>query len=167
MGAITSCQKDPPEAILPEEVELGASVVYLNGEEEAMYLSIAAYDTINRVMNYGFEESLNQGQLVNSLGFGRLPYSTGEFSLTTENILYTKARTSFDQTVSEDLDGYEYKLIDAGDGFFNLEYLDTVKMEVRGRFKAKFKRTAKNGVDGGLPKYLTFQGVFYENYIPY
>ena len=49
--AITSCQKDPQEAILPEEVELGASVVYLNGEEAATYLSLAAYDTINRVMN--------------------------------------------------------------------------------------------------------------------
>lgn len=167
IGAITSCQKDPPEVILPEEVELGASVVYLNGEKEATYLALVAYDTINRVMNYGFEESLNQGQLVNSLGFGRLPYSIGEFSLTTENILHTKARTSFHQTVSEDLDGFDYKLIDADEGFFNVEYLDTINLEVKGRFKAKFKRTAKNGFDGDLPKYLTFQGVFYEKYIAY
>ena len=157
------CQKDPPEAILPTEVELGASVVYLNGEE-INFITEILYDSINRVMSYGFGESLNQGQLVNSLGFGRLPYSTGEFSLTTENILFKKARTSFHQTVSEDLDGYEYKLIDADEGFFNVEYLDTINLEVKGRFKAKFKRTAKNGVDGGLSKYLTFQGVFYENY---
>lgn len=114
---MVGCQKDPPEAILPEEVELGASIVYLNSEEAPAYLPVILYDSINQVMTYGFVESVNQGQLVNSLGFGRLPYSTGEFSLTTENILYTKARTSFNQTVSEDLDGYDYKLIDEGEGF--------------------------------------------------
>lgn len=164
IGAITSCQKDPPEVVLPGEVELGASIVYLNGEVAATYLPEVLYDSINRVMTYGFVESLNQGQLINSLGFGYLPLSTGDFPITTEDALYEKAFTSFNQTVSEDLDGYDYKLIDADEGFFNQEYLDTINLEVKGRFKAKFKRTAKNGINGGLPKYLTFQGVFYENY---
>ncbi len=163
--AIAGCEKDPPEAMLPDEVELGESVVYLNGKE-VDYLPFLEFDTVNKVMNYVFAQSRNQGQLINSLGFGRLPYNTGEFELTTENILYVKARTSFHQTVDEDVEGYEYELTDADEGFINVEYLDTVKMEVKGRFKAKFCRTSKNGnKDLGLPKNIVLQGVFYENYI--
>jgi hypothetical protein len=164
LGIPVSCQKDPTEALLPDNVEFEKSVIYLNGEESA-YVPDIQYDSINRVMSYGFFESRNQGQLENLLGFGRLPYEPGEFDLTTENILFTKARTSFRQIVSEDLEGYKYKLVDADEGFFHVEYLDTVNMEVKGRFKAKFCRTSKNGnKDLGLPKNIVFQGVFYEKY---
>lgn len=162
--AITGCEKDPTEVMLPDDVEFDETVVYLNGEIEDC-LPFLEYDTVNRVMNYVFAQSRNQGQLINSLGFGRLPYSIGEFELTTKNILYEKARVSFHQTVGEDLEGYEYKLVDADEGFYNVEYLDTINLEVKGRFKAKFCRTSKNGNKGlGLPKNLVFQGVFYENY---
>lgn len=161
---ITRCEKDPLGVLLPDDVEFGESIVYLNGMEED-YLPFLEYDSVNRVMNYVFAQSINQGQLINSLGFGRLPHDTGGFQLTTDNILYVKARTSFHQTVGEDQEGYEYKLVDADEGFFIVEYLDTINMEVKGRFKAKFRRTSKNGnKDLGLPKNLLFQGVFYENY---
>lgn len=165
LAAFTSCEKDPPEAMLPEEVKLGESVVYLNGDIDD-YLPDFQYDSTIHVMSYGFEQSRNQGQLANLFGFGLLPLATGNFKITSENKLFEQARASFHQTVSEDLDGYEYKLVDASEGFFNVEYLDTINMEVKGRFKAKFCRTSKNGnKDLGLPKHIVFQGVFYENYI--
>ena len=166
MLTIISCRKDPPEATLPDEVEFGHSVVFLNGEE-VDYLPEFGHDTFNQIMNYPFLQTKNQGNILNLLGFGRLPLRTGDFQLTTENILYIKARTSFSQTVSEDLEGYEYKLVDEDEGFLKIEALDTIKMEVKGRFKAKFKRTSKNGFDDGdLPKFLLFQGVFFDNYVP-
>ena len=156
------CKKDPPEAILPEDVEFGKSVIYLNGEE-VDYVAVLENDTFNHLMNYGFSQE--KGNIFNLLSFGRMPLSTGGFQLTTENILYEKARTSFNQIVDKDLDGYEYELEDVDDGFLNIEYFDSIKMEVKGRFKAKFRRTAKNGVDGDLPKHLVLQGVFYDKYV--
>lgn len=164
LTASIGCRKHPPEASLPDEVAFGESVVYLNGEE-ADYIPAVLYSSVNRVMSYSFGQTKNQGQLINHLGFGRLPYETGEFELTTENILYIKARTSFNQTVAEDLGGYEYKLIDEKEGFFHVEQLDTVQLTVKGRFKAKFCRTSRNGNRNlDLPKVLLFQGAFYEPY---
>ncbi len=163
--AYTGCEKDPLEAILPNEVEFGESVVYLNGNVED-YIPDFQYDSVIHVMSYGFEQSRNQGQLTNLFGFGLLPLSTGNFKITSENKLFEQARASFHQTISEDLEGYEYKLVDADEGFLHVEYLDSIKMEVKGRFKAKFCRTSKNGNKNlGLPKHIVFQGVFYENYI--
>ncbi len=163
--AALGCKKEPVEAVLPNEVKLGASIVYLNSIE-VDYIPDFQYDSINRVMSYGFVQTRNQGQIENLFGFGLLPYKTGEFELTDENIVYVKARASFGQTIGDDSEGYEYKLIDADEGFFHVEYLDTVNLEVKGRFKAKFCRTSKNGNrDLDLPKNLLFQGVFYENYV--
>lgn len=159
-----SCKKDPKEAILPEQVGFGESVVYLNGEL-ADYLPTFNHDTINYLLNLSFVESKNQGQLVNALNFDWLPLREGEYKLITKREPRVNALTSFSQTISEDLDGYEYKLMDADDGFFHIEYLDTINMEVKGRFKAKFCRTKKNGTkDGDLPKNMVFQGVFYDKY---
>ncbi|MCF8246531.1 MAG: hypothetical protein K9J37_15370 [Saprospiraceae bacterium] len=161
---ITSCQKDPKEAILPEEVEFGESVIYLNGEL-ADYLPVFNHDTINYLLNFPLVETKNQGQLVNSLSFDWLPLREGEYKLITKREPRVNALTDFSQTVAEDLSGYEYELMDADEGFFNIEYLDSINMEVKGRFKAKFCRTKKNGTkDGDLPKNIVFQGVFYEKY---
>jgi hypothetical protein len=160
---VVSCKKDPPEALLPDDVTLGESVVYLNGKE-ADYVPAFNHDTINFLLNFGFIESKNQGQLVNSFSFSWLPLQEGEYELTTKRVPRVNALTDFSQTVGEDLEGYEYKLMDADDGFFNIEYLDTINMEVKGRFKAKFCRTKKNGTDGELPKNVVFQGLFYEKY---
>ncbi len=164
MTSSIGCRKDPPEAVLPDEVALGESIVYLNGEE-ADYMPYFRYQSTNRVMAYAFVQTKNQGQLENLLGFSYLPYKTGEFELTTENILFVKANTYFGQTVGEDSDGYEYKLIDEEEGFFHVEEMDTVQLTVKGRFTAKFCRTSRNSNRNlGLPKVLLFQGVFYEPY---
>jgi hypothetical protein len=159
------CQKDPKEAILPNEVVFGASVVYLNGEEAA-YLPSFRFDTFNRVMNYTFVESKNQALDIALVGFGLLPFSLGEFDISADGELYKKAQTVFVQVLSGDLEGYSYKLVDADEGFIHVEHLDSIQQEVRGRFRAKFKRTSKNGnEDLGLPKIIVFQGVFNEKYI--
>jgi hypothetical protein len=56
-------------------------------------------------------------------------------------------------------------LIEPERNFFEIEHLDTAKMEVSGRFRVKFERTSKNGnPDFDLPKVMLFQGVFHENY---
>lgn len=163
----SSCDKDeldPPEAVLPDEVAFGESEIYLNGELKEGYIPGFLYIKVYQTMNYGFSESPRL-LLSNTVGFSWLPLEPGNFALHTERIPFIKAKTSFSQIIDEDLEGYSYELIDADEGFFNVESLDTVKLEVKGRFKAKFKRTSKNGNgDLGLPKVLLFQGVFYENY---
>lgn len=119
----------------------------------------------NKMLGFGFVQT--QKGIVNLLGFACPLVLTGEFDLFVTDTLCVGARASFSQTVEEDLPGYKYKLADPEEGFFNIEALDTVKQEVQGRFKAKFKRGSKNGwsEDLGLPENLTFEGVFYEKYV--
>jgi hypothetical protein len=160
--ACTGCCKDG-EADLPKEVKLGNSVVYLNGckvDYEPYFVLIEVYQTLN----LGFVKT--HKDIFNALGFSYLPIQTGDFELHTERILYIKALTNFGQTVDEDLVGYEYELENPEEGFFNIEGLDTLKQEVKGRFRAQFRRTSKNGYkDLGLPETLLFQGVFNEKYL--
>lgn len=161
---IAACRRPDPIDNLPSEVNLSASVTYLNGEVAA-YTQEFLFDTLNRVMTYGFVETVPSKSIENLVGFGFVPYETGSFELTSDYPPNEKVSASFSQTYDEDLDGYEYELIDAEDGFLEIESLDTVKMEVKGRFLARFKRTKRNfKFNLGLPKYLIFQGVFYETY---
>jgi hypothetical protein len=114
-------------------------------------------------MNYIFSDSFEL--VINAFGFAWLPLSTGNFELHNEDILYVKANTNFSQIIAEDLEGYSYKLEDPEEGFLEVQELDTIQKIAKGRFKAKFKRTSKNGnKDLGLPKILLFQGVFHDRY---
>ncbi|MFN0177098.1 MAG: hypothetical protein ACKVU0_20825 [Saprospiraceae bacterium] len=161
---LSACCKEH-EADLPSEVKLGQSVVYLNGckeDYEPDFKLIKVYSHIN----FAFVDKYDD--VVNLLAFDWLPIQTGDFELHTERIQYIKALTSFGQTVDEDLTGYEYELEVPEEGFFNIEALDTVNQEVKGRFRAQFRRTTKNGYKHlGLPETLLFQGVFNEKYEVY
>jgi hypothetical protein len=162
-----ACEKEKnPTTIavdLPDNVEFGKSVVYLNGEITEVYKPDFQLDTIYHLVNYIFIDSTSKANVITLFGFDWLPINEGNFILHTERELYIGAKTIFSQTVSEDLSGYDYELIDANEGFLNIEYLDTAKMEVKGRFRVKYKRTSKNGNgDLGLPEYLQFDGAFYD-----
>jgi hypothetical protein len=160
---LSGCCKDG-EADLPEGVKLGKSVVYLNGCKKDYEPDFIA-SKVSKYMNFAFVEYHKDKDIENLFGFGLLPIQTGEFELHTEHTLYIGALTSFSQTVDEDLIGYEYELVHPEEGFFNIEALDTVKREVKGRFRAEFRRTTKNGYKNlGLPESLLFQGVFNERY---
>ncbi len=161
ISIFTSCHKDG-EADLPDEVKLGKSVVYLNGSKKD-YEPDFMVSKVNNIFNYAFVHQ--HDDIVNLLGFGWLPIQPGDFELHTEYIPLIKALTSFNQTVDEDLNGYEYELENPEEGYFNVEALDTVKLEVKGRFRVQFRRTTKNGYKNlGLPETLLFQGVFNEKY---
>jgi hypothetical protein len=160
---LLGCSKDG-EVDLPEDVKLGKSVVYLNGCKKD-YEPDFKVITIYGHMNFAFVEYHKDKDIENLLAFGWLPVQTGDFDLHEERIPLIKALTSFLQTVDEDLIGYEYELVYPEEGFFNIEALDTVKQEVKGRFRAEFRRTTKNGYKNlGLPENLLFQGVFNEKY---
>jgi hypothetical protein len=165
IALLASCAKEPARFDnLPSEVELGKSVVYLNGSEATNYKPEFNYVEVNKVMSYGFSDSV--ASKINALGFAWLPLNTGDFQLHEERILFVKALTNFYQTNGEDVILSSYDLIDADEGFFNVESLDTVQQIVKGRFEAKFKRSSKIGNRGsGLPKILLFQGVFHEKYV--
>jgi len=158
------CAKDPSPIILPSEVDFGNSEIYLNGELSVGYNPVFVYDKVNKLITYGFVE--RKDDIVNSLGFAWLPQSTGDFALHSQRSVFTNsALTAFNQTINVDQQGYEYKLIDSDEGFFKVEFIDTLQQTVKGRFQAKFKRTSKNGnEDLDLPKVLLYQGVFNETY---
>lgn len=169
-----SCSKEEPLSALdlPVSVELGQSEVYMNRERVNYYFSWSENKAYNYI-NIAFRDSVwlsypdgTRDQAFNSLGFSLLPILVGEYKLHTERTLYIGAKTSFGQTIKEDMEGYSYKLIDEEDGFFHIEQLDTVEHIVAGRFQACFKRTSRNGnsKDLGLPKQIVMQGVFHERY---
>lgn len=161
---LCQCKKEPETIIvnLPDDIEFGETIVYLNGEITEDYQPDFQLDTVYDLINYVFIDS-TKANVFTLIAFDWLPIKEGNFQLHEERIPYIKALTSISQIVDEDLPGYEYQLIDADEGYINIEQLDTAKMEVRGRFRAKFKRTSKNGNDDlGLPENLQFDGVFYD-----
>lgn len=164
LAFLAACQKEenPPEAVLPDDVALGESEIYMNGQR-VNYKPFIHHLTYAGVVNYAFYDSL--GFIVNTLGFSWVAPMAEEFALQEELVMNeAKTRAYFSQTVSEDLKGYSYKLEDPEEGFLLVEAIDTVGLVVKGRFKAKFRRTSKNGnkEDLGLPKVLLMQGVFHE-----
>ncbi len=163
---VLGCFKEPDEVTLPNSVKLGESETYLNGAKVA-YTPIFKNVKVYKHINYSFVEGEIGSIKVNSLGFAWIPITDGDFPLiasSSDKSSGKNAFTSFNQTVNEDLSGYEYKLEKPEDGFLKVETLDTIKKEVSGRFKARFCRTKKNGVEGELPKIILFQGVFNEKY---
>ncbi len=157
-----SCKKERGEVNLPESVKLGKSEVYLNGSEADYKPRFFFHKAYNHI-NFPFQQI--EGDIVNQVSFAWLPIKTGDFELHDEPIQYIKAFTHFSQIVDEDLPGYQYELENAEEGFFKIEGLDTLKREVKGRFRAQFRRTKTNGYDDlGLPEKLLYQGVFNEKY---
>ncbi len=180
MGAFSwlllCCQKDPkmsveptePVVHLPTKVNLGESIVYLNGE-----VFDSPPDLFQRSSNQLFFATFAQvkdnpevGQLYNSLYFSFLPLRQGDYSLTTRQEYGIAAHPSFSQIFAEDLWGYTYEVRDKEKGYFNITYLDSVEQVVKGQFKVKFHRTSTNGVteDLQMPEWLFFEGIFHEHY---
>ncbi|MDX1911333.1 MAG: hypothetical protein SFV22_07600 [Saprospiraceae bacterium] len=161
------CTTAPPwiEVNLPDSVQLGETVVFLNGET-VDYKPIFTYVAVYDLIGYGFHQNLTT--ILNGFGFDRLLLNAGNYSLYTLNqqTIEGKAKAGFWQIVDEDLIGYTYQLEESVNGFIHVEYLDTAQQIVKGRFKVAFCRTSKNDweEDLGLPEHLQFQGVFHEKY---
>lgn len=166
----SSCKKDNEEfpigIELPTTIEFGESQIYRNGElidyERRIYHKT---NTIQQDFSYSF--FLKQDIVLwHSFKFNWLPADTGFFKIDKPGVMHEVSSTSFTQVISEDLLGYSYDLMDKEDGFIHITHLDTIDMKVKGTFEVKFKRTSKNGnkEDLGLPKYLYFQGIFYDQY---
>jgi hypothetical protein len=167
---VSNCSKEPEivEAVLPDSVELGKSELYLNGLRDDSYATDFRIDTLHQLLNFVYGKVRNEEYLEYLItGFSWVPVQDGFFSVfgrekTTPG---DYAISTFSHLIAEDLLGYSYKLIEPERNFFEIEHLDTAKMEVSGRFRVKFERTSKNGnPDFDLPKVMLFQGVFHENY---
>ncbi|MBN8685187.1 MAG: hypothetical protein J0L99_21255 [Chitinophagales bacterium] len=168
MLLFTQCHKYP-DAILPESVELGQSVIFMNAEKTEVFKPKIERLKTHPVINFQFAEYRNDSLIQNTFSFLWIPIRVGEYALTTDKSgPKGEALCSFGQRIDDDLPAYEYKLVDAQDGYFHLETLDTVNQIVSGRFRAKFKRTDRNGNRNmGLDKHIIFEGVFHEHYTFY
>jgi hypothetical protein len=164
---LVGCKKDPV-VNLPNQVDLGQSVVYLNGDlfdsEPILYQT-----KLNKLFYCVFDQKINNddvGELINRLGFSLLPLKVGTYNTTTDRAEGVAAFTSFGQSFAEDLTGYNYKLEDPEDGYFTITSIDTMEQIVTGKFRAEFCRTSKNGIkeDLKMPKHLVFEGIFHEKY---
>lgn len=148
---------------LPSSVGLGETEVHLNGCEDD-YKPYFRYFRANGFLNLGF--TYQKGNTINVLGFSWLSLSTNKYKLHAERVVREDAAfATFDNIVEGDLDGYIYELINPSEGYCHIENLDTLSQTVKGRFRAEFKRTNKNGwKDLDLPEILLFEGVFNEHY---
>ncbi|MBN8681532.1 MAG: hypothetical protein J0L99_02725 [Chitinophagales bacterium] len=168
MLLFTQCHKYP-DAILPESVELGQSVIFMNAEKTEVFKPRIRRLRLSDFLDFQFAEYRNDSLIQNTVSFYWIPLQISEYALTANNSGPTgDALCSFGQRIDDDLPAYEYKLVDAQDGYFHLETLDTVNQIVSGRFRAKFKRTDRNGNRNmGLDKHIIFEGVFHEHYTFY
>ncbi|MDF1695315.1 MAG: hypothetical protein P1U56_05760 [Saprospiraceae bacterium] len=147
----------------PAQVELGQSIVSLNGRPYAVETAFF-HDTINEQLIFTFRQG--DQSLVNDLGFSFLPVAEGNYIVHEERTLYLGAFASFRQTINFENDGWVYELIDPDDGYFNIHQLNTLNCQVAGDFSVQFKVAEKNGFgNADLPEKITFQSVFNEPYI--
>ena len=158
----SSCKEDPIS--LPSEVELGTTLVYLNGEEVDYKLTVRI-SAAHNYLNVRFVEDLFPELIINTCGFTWMKIEEGVFDLHEKEELFVGALTSFSQGISEDVEGYSYKLINEKEGYLTIDKLDLTAGEIAGSFLAEFKRTKKNGNSNtGLPKKILIQGVFHEEF---
>jgi len=162
--SLLSCSENEIQDInLPESVELGESQIFLNGTL-VDYEPKATEDTVNEQLIITFRFEPDQS-ILNSLGFSALRVDEGNYSLHETRELYIGARTNFFQTVNSEFDGWEYKLVRAEDGYFNITNIDRENLTIQGKFKAYFELESKNGFeDTGLPEKAKFEGVFHHTY---
>jgi hypothetical protein len=160
------CSASPQwiEAVLPDTVSLGGTLVYLNGEEIDFEPNMVAVKRLEMI-GYSFLQVVED--IESAFAFGNVPLKTGYYGLHTDpqQASPDKALAVFAQIVDEDLRGYSYKLEESVEGFIHVESLDSINQVVKGRFKVAFCRTSTNGYeDLGLPEHMLLQGVFHEKY---
>lgn len=164
---LSSCFKDYNVEVM-DTVQIGESVVYLNGEESD-YEPIITHASIDNVIHYSFRPTSNllPGES-RRVSFSLLPLKIDNFILCeSRNDCEGGALIGFNHLIGGDLDGFTYKLVNEEDGYFEVTKLDTLQRTVQGHFKVQFKRSTKNGngdIVKDLPKRLTFEGVFHEEY---
>ncbi len=170
------CRKEPTPSVepaepivnLPTEVNLGESIVYLNGEvfDGVPDIYYRPFDQLFFAVFLQTKDNADVGQLINLLAFSFLPLRQDNYPLITERLYGIAAYPGFGQIFAEDLTGYTYEVRDKEKGYFNITYLDTVEQVVKGQFKVKFHRTSTNGVteDLQMPEWLFFEGVFHQKY---
>ncbi len=164
---------DPPEAVLPDSVGLGESVLYLNGEKVAWTPEI--YLTVTNLLNFSFSYQDPYYPIYSRFGFGAIPLRTGAFEVISLDeyirlqggfvVLYDKVLAGFSNFIANEDIGFEYREVDLDQAFFQVQALDTINRTAIIKFKAKFCLENRNGYrDVGLPATLLFQGVMNEVY---
>lgn len=165
--SIISCSPDSieiPITELPESVEIGTSILYLNGEM-ADYDFRTYHDTVNNQIGFVFMKEFPNQDYTNKLQFVFLPLKNGDYIIHRTRELYLGAFSTFGQSRYE-ARGWEYELLDPEDGFFEISSIDKEEQIVQGKFRSRYKLKDKNGFrDTGLPETILFEGIFHENYI--
>ncbi len=166
---ISSCEKEnnPMEVELPNDISIGEMKIYMNGELKPGFSPIFDYTEIIEDFGFSFIENVRPNQQ-HAIGFNWMPLKVGRYPIGKPAIFHEIATASFSQTFEEHITGNEYELIESEQGYFEIELIDTLKQEVKGHFKAKFRRDGKNkGKDLDLPKVILMQGMFYMPYEVY
>lgn len=152
------------EIELPTQINLGDSKIFMNGELKPGFETKIFYTTVVQDIIFSFSEIVSP-TLQHSVGFGWMALEEYRYPIGKPPVFHEVASASFSQIIEQDRSGYEYELIEPENGYFHIEMLDTAKQEVKGHFKAKFRRTTKNGNKVlGLPKIILMQGIFYQPY---
>ncbi len=165
---------NPPEAVLPDSVGVGESVLYLNGQKVAWVPKVVLNG--GTVLSYEFSTYDPVSTIENGVSFIRVPLHTGNFEMISledfANLLNSGGTladdvivTAFGNYISGTDEAYIYRSVDMDQSFFQVESFDTLHRQARARFKTKFCLEDRNGYLGiYLPTTLLFQGVINESY---
>lgn len=164
---------DPPEAVLPDSVGLGESVLYLNGEK-VNWVPEIHMNSMQQTLAFSFYFLNTSYNAFDAIAINRAPMEPGTFEFYTNDdyISWIKANAnppsdqaqlSFVNVVDGDNEGFEYRVEDIEQCFLRVDAVDTVSRQVRAKFRLKFCLDNKNGLkDVGLPNTMVFQGIFNE-----
>jgi len=166
--SILNCSPDTieiPITELPESVEMGTSILYLNGEVVDDYEFRTFHDTVNNHIGFVFTKESTEPSYRNNLQFVFLPLENGNYIIHRTRDLNVGAFSTFRQSNFEE-SGWEYELLKPENGFFEISAIDTIEQIVQGKFRSRYKLKDKHGFkDTGLPGMILFEGIFHENYL--
>ena len=159
-----SCMYEPPKvADLPLSVDLGETVYYLNGEK----IEVRTPFEFKRV-GYGYYGFLNLSFVEDRKTSYRELFSSIQNEI---NIGDITNRTDWQiYSPNDNLDVAIYERDESVSSFFTVTLIDTINLEVAGRFDVTFKRVSTledRPAAHRPPLTVICQGVFHEKYTEY
>ncbi len=166
----TGCSTPEYTVDFPEEISLGTTLVYINGEERNFENNSWYFKFMDgrEVLSISFGEIFNGGEFTHQVT-GSIHYPQENSDLAIIDYKTTEpdfVNVFFSQVYGEDSDGWEYKYCETNEDYFKLDTYDTTKQIISGSAQLRFKRVKKHGVpdDADLEKTLMVEIRFHDYY---
>ncbi len=171
LSFLLTCNPYNEDNDIDNQFSIGQSVLYINNIESSVnWRQLFRRDTFFKRMELALILKEKDDLIINSLSFYNFKINKLGIQTITENsqILNGELIIEFNQTVDEDLRGYEYELQKNENNLFDLIAIDTLRKDIDFKFRLHYNCCKKNNniysTEEEWPKYIKFEGHYHDNY---